>query len=54
MMVVDASAAVKWVLPEPDSAPTAAGSGEGVSHVERLKFPEITVISVQRPDAVLE
>jgi len=33
---------------------TAAGSGEGVSHVERLELPEITVIGVQRADAVLE
>ena len=31
-----------------------AASGEGVPHIERLKFPEIAVIRVQRPDAVLE
>ena len=34
--------------------PTAARSGKRVSQVDRLEFPEITVIGVQRADAVLE
>jgi len=36
------------------SSSAAAGSGERVAQVKRLEFPEITVIGVQRADAVLE
>ena len=38
----------------PAAAISPTGSGERVSHVERLEFPEITVIGVQCPDAVLK
>jgi hypothetical protein len=41
-------------MPAAAIGPTAAGSGERVSQVERLEFPGVTVIGVQRADAVLE
>src|SRR5271166_50715 len=33
---------------------TRAGSGERISHVERLEFPEVAVIGIERADAVLK
>ena len=38
-----------WII-----APTAADFRERVSHVERCEFTEISIIRVERPDAVLE
>jgi hypothetical protein len=33
---------------------TTADSGKRISHFERLEFPKITIVRVQRPNAVLE
>ncbi len=41
MMVVDASVAVKWVLPEPDSGPAVALRGTDVLIAPSLVIAEI-------------